>query len=751
LAGNDTLFGMGGNDNLLGGAGDDWIDGGSGNDTMSGSTGNDTFVVDSVGDVVSESVNAGIDLVRSSVSWTLGANFENLTLTGMAAINATGNTLNNELTGNAAANILTGGAGNDTLSGGGGNDTLDGGTGIDTAVMGGTRAEHNIVRTGDDAYTVTRSPGEVQTLLNVEFAQFNGPLNIALTTGGLSLTDDTPTVGQALSVSNTLANSQSLSITGTQWQVLDAGNWQAIAGATDSSFTPGAAQVGKALRVAVSFDDPIGIGQIATSAATSAVVADDTNTPPTGSPVIVGSAVEDQVLVVDTGTIADIDGLGSFSYQWLRNASTVGTGVSYVLGDADVGQPIQVRVSYIDGASKAEVLTSQATAPVTNVNDAPLGAVTISGSAVIGATLVASHTVTDADGMPNPVSYRWQSSINGSTWTDIAGASAANFTVADSQLVGSLLRVRMSFVDGFGTAETVNSSATAAVAGSSVINGTAAADNLVGTVNDDQIYGFGGNDTLAGGLGKDTLDGGSGNDTMSGGPGDDTYFVDSLNDVIVENAAEGIDLVVSGSVTLTLGNNIENATLVGSAGIGVYGNGLDNVITGNSAGQWIQGLAGNDTLFGMGGNDNLLGGAGDDWIDGGSGNDTMSGSTGNDTLRGGTGVDSLEGGTGNDVFDFDDISESGVGVGLRDIIADFVQGQDRIDLNTIDANSGSSGNQDFSFIGTADFSAAAQVRYFTSAGSTILQANIGGSNNNVVDFEIQLTGTFTLLITDLSL
>jgi len=162
-------------------------------------------------------------------------------------------------------------------------------------------------------------------------------------------------------------------------------------------------------------------------------------------------------------------------------------------------------------------------------------------------------------------------------------------------------------------------------------------------------------------------------------------------------------------------------------------------------------LAGNDTLFGMGGNDNLLGGAGDDWIDGGSGNDTMSGSTGNDTLRGGTGVDSLEGGTGNDVFDFDDISESGVGVGLRDIIADFVQGQDRIDLNTIDANSGSSGNQDFSFIGTADFSAAAQVRYFTSAGSTILQANIGGSNNNVVDFEIQLTGTFTLLITDLSL
>ena len=496
LAGNDTLFGMGGNDNVLGGAGNDWIDGGSGNDSMSGGTGNDTFVVDSVGDVTSESANAGIDLVLSSVSWTLGVNLENLTLTGTAAINATGNTLNNILTGNSAANTLNGGAGNDTLVGGVGNDTVDGGAGIDTAVMGGLRTEHTILRTGDNAYTVTRSPSEVQTLLNVEFAQFNGPLNIALTTGGLTLTDSTPTEGQALSVANSLANSQSLNITGTQWQVLDVGNWQSIAGATGSSFTPDAAQVGKALRVAITYDDPIAIGQIATSAATSAVAPDDTNTPPTGSPVIVGSALEDQVLVVNTDTIVDIDGLGSFSYQWLRNASTVGTEVSYMLGDADVGQSIQVRVSYIDGAGNAEVLASQATAPVTNVNDAPVGTVAISGSAVMGATLVASHTVVDADGMPNLVSYRWQSSIDGSTWMDIAGASAANFTVGDSQLVGSLLRVRMSFVDGFGTLEAVNSSATAAVAGSSVINGTATADNLVGTANGDEIYGFGGNDTF---------------------------------------------------------------------------------------------------------------------------------------------------------------------------------------------------------------------------------------------------------------
>ncbi len=131
-AGNDTLNGQAGNDNLNGGAGNDTLNGGTGADTMVGGLGNDTYVVDSASDVVSEAANEGIDLVQSSVTHTLAANVENLTLTGTSAINGTGNALDNVLTGNSANNTLTGGAGNDTLDGGSGSDTMIGGSGDDT-------------------------------------------------------------------------------------------------------------------------------------------------------------------------------------------------------------------------------------------------------------------------------------------------------------------------------------------------------------------------------------------------------------------------------------------------------------------------------------------------------------------------------------------------------------------------------------------------------------------------------------------
>ena len=113
-AGNDSLSGGAGNDVLDGGSGNDTLNGGAGVDTMTGGVGNDTYTVDNVGDVVLENVNEGTDKVNSSISYTLGANVENLTLTGSAAINGTGNALDNIITGNTGANVLAGGAGNDT-------------------------------------------------------------------------------------------------------------------------------------------------------------------------------------------------------------------------------------------------------------------------------------------------------------------------------------------------------------------------------------------------------------------------------------------------------------------------------------------------------------------------------------------------------------------------------------------------------------------------------------------------------------
>ena len=136
LGGNDTVYGLGGNDYIDGGAGYDYLDGGAGHDTLNGGSGldslyggsgNDTYIVDNTGDMVYENINEGTDTVRSSVTYTLSANVENLTLTGIATINGTGNSLNNSLTGNSANNRLTGGTGNDTLNGGAGIDLLYGG------------------------------------------------------------------------------------------------------------------------------------------------------------------------------------------------------------------------------------------------------------------------------------------------------------------------------------------------------------------------------------------------------------------------------------------------------------------------------------------------------------------------------------------------------------------------------------------------------------------------------------------------
>jgi len=190
LGGNDTLKGNGGNDTLLGGPGNDILDGGAGNDRLEGGaghdkltggagkdrliggTGNDTYIISNLGDIVIEGLNAGADKVRSTVTVALAANVEQLTLTGTAAINGTGNGLNNTLTGNAAANAFSGGNGSDTLSGGAGSDKLNGGAGSDNleggagndTLNGSTGADNLTGSTGNDTYVVD-NPGDVVTEL----------------------------------------------------------------------------------------------------------------------------------------------------------------------------------------------------------------------------------------------------------------------------------------------------------------------------------------------------------------------------------------------------------------------------------------------------------------------------------------------------------------------------------------------------------------------------------------------------------
>ncbi len=162
------------------------------------------------------------------------------------------------------------------------------------------------------------------------------------------------------------------------------------------------------------------------------------------------------------------------------------------------------------------------------------------------------------------------------------------------------------------------------------------------------------NDHLIAGSGNDTLNGAAGDDTLVGNQGNDLYVMDSAGDRILEGLNAGTDTVET-SINYTLGENLENLTLTGSASNGT-GNSLNNVITGNARGNRLRGGEGNDTLLGGGKADKLLGGGGDDLLNGQRGK-----------------RDRLKGGQGNDSF----VLSAARGFGA-DVIADFKPNDDTI-------------------------------------------------------------------------
>lgn len=195
LAGNDTLNGMAGDDTLDGGLGNDTLNGGVGNDTLKGGLGNDVYVLDDA-DIVIETAGGGTDRVEASISFTLAANVENLTLMGTAAINGAGNALSNTITGNSAANTLNGGVGNDTLNGLGGNDILNGDAGSDTlnggegndTLNGGTGVDTMRGGVGDDLYIVDSAADKVIEAANEGTDRVEASVSYTLTANVENLT-----------------------------------------------------------------------------------------------------------------------------------------------------------------------------------------------------------------------------------------------------------------------------------------------------------------------------------------------------------------------------------------------------------------------------------------------------------------------------------------------------------------------------------------------------------------------------------
>jgi Ca2+-binding RTX toxin-like protein len=306
-------------------------------------------------------------------------------------------------------------------------------------------------------------------------------------TGGASITG-TAAEDQVLTAVSTLADVDNLGTLHYDWQrKVGAGSFVSIGATDQATYTLGDADVAATIRVVISYTDGQGFAEQATSTATASITAVDDA--PTGAVTISGTTTEDQVLTADPSAVADADGLGTFHYQWQHN---VGSGyvdvgadqATYTLGDADVGGTVRVKVSYTDGQGFTDTVTSAGTASIANVNDAPTGAVSVTGTTTEDQVLTAdTSTLADADAL-GTLSYDWQRKVGVGSFVSIGAADQATYTLGDAD-VGATIRVVVSYTDQQLTAETVTSTATASIA--AVDDAPTGAVTISGTTTEDQV------------------------------------------------------------------------------------------------------------------------------------------------------------------------------------------------------------------------------------------------------------------------
>ncbi len=664
----DNLQGFAGDDTLIGKAGDDVLAGGSGVDSLYGGQGDDTYLIDDNDDLIEELGAEGIDEVRSSLDYALGANLENLTLTGTAT-RGVGNELANRIEGNAGDNRLEGLAGDDLLDGGIGADQLQGGAGNDTYLVddAGDQVEEVIAEGTDEV----RSRLDYTLGDNVENLSLTG-----IATQGTGNELDNRIVGNA-------GDNRLEGLTGED--VLDGrdGNDQLLGGAGKDTLLGGAGSdlldggVGADVLRGGPGDDNYRV-----DAAADQVIENFNqgyDRVESSASFQLGGNIEELQL---TGT-DNLKGTGNDS----DNRIVGNTGDNQLFGLAgDDHLEGGAGDDLLDGGSGSDVLAGgkgNDRYRLDNENDVVLeqadqGIDTVeSGVNSILAANVENLILTGSavNGIGNDLANH----LKGNNYANLLdGAGGAD------QLEGGAGNDRY-YVDNEadqvvelvaeGTDQVYSS--VNHVLSANVENLTlTGSDNIAGTGNDlnDWILGNSGNNSLSGGVGDDQLDGGSGNDVMIGGTGNDRFIVDHADDQITESADEGYDRVDS-DVSYTLSEHVEELNLVGESAVDGTGNAQDNRITGNDAANLLDGLGGNDDLDGAAGDDTLRGGDGDDYLYGGA--DALGGGDGdyggdeeysadletggtfeaggskvtnNDYLDGGSGNDHLDGASGDDTL-----------------------------------------------------------------------------------------------------
>jgi len=693
--GNDSINGLAGNDTIDGRAGNDTLDGGLGADTMIGGTGDDQFFVDDAGDVTIEQQGGlnGIDTAHASVSHTLSAWVNNLTLIGGSAIDGTGNEIDNVLTGNGAANAL---------SGDGGNDTLTGGLGQDRFVFAAAPGVGNVDRVTDFV-----SGTDKLTFDNAAFT--------AIGTAGNFTTGDARFAAGAGFTSGRDASDRVIydSSTGNLYYDADGSGASAAQLVATLQGVPALAATdiavagtGTVINGTSGNDSLTGTGGndsingLAGNDTIDGREGDDTIDGGDGNDILLGFSGNDSLLGAggnDTLIGRDEDstffgGDGDDSIRGGKGSDRIDGGAGNDSIELNDGTGFNGSDTVDGGAGTDTLRLGFARSPV--VVDLEAG--TQSGGDISGG------------GSASLANIEWV--FAGGTSDRIIGNSAANL------LDGELGDDSISGGDGNDT-----------------LYGSYGADTVIGGNGNDSVFGGDAtfpdddaNDQLSGGSGNDSLNdvlgdnlfaGGAGNDTLTGGsdrdvfafseaPGSanadtiaagfasdfdairlDTAFHSNLGpsgrfasgdarfwsaagansghdatDRVVYDTASGrlfYDADGDGAAPAQLIAVLQGAPVVTATDIYVDVVDPNLVMQGTAGDDSMSGASGHDTLSGLGGSDTLEGRHGDDRLNGGAGNDSLIGNAGADLLRGEDGDDTLDGASGVDRWQIEGEPTSG--------------------------------------------------------------------------------------------
>ena len=269
--------------------------------------------------------------------------------------------------------------------------------------------------------------------------------------GGFVAIEDDPLIVDATAI----MDDDGMGEVSVQWQMLSKdGGWMNLTGATQQSFTPRQIHVGHRLRVVITYVD--GQGNLETLISPSSTEVKNVNDKPTGAPILLGNPFEEDALVVDTSTISDEDGIGSYEVIWQRSSTKTNwqtfpntTSEVLRLTQSHVGFSYRSVITYMDNQGTREILISNPSETVANVDDPVEGEVIIVGNALEGSALsVTTSGVSDEDGIAS-LSVSWEASKDGRTWRAIDGSNFNQIALNQSH-VGLQIRAKASVVDSFG-------------------------------------------------------------------------------------------------------------------------------------------------------------------------------------------------------------------------------------------------------------------------------------------------------------